>query len=181
MSRIAQFWAHNMLGQIMEEIQQQSPPAEFPYDFPSAPKVLLIGQAIRMVQEVNLTIKQHNAEEYRRKDERWEAQIAQSKKPGGTVTLPDYEPNIIPWILKYKKLDPTGVSPGRAQLFVDFPTGRKRDQTSKMLDLVHSLFPPSTSREPAKAKEDPFERYMRQGGVPPTEGETGIDKVGGDT
>jgi hypothetical protein len=171
-----------MLGELINKLPYEG--VEFPFEFGI---VVYQGEAIHLTQQICMAIKQHNAEEYRRKDERWEEQIAQAKKPGGIVTLPDYELNIIPWILKYRLIDPqrdpTNANQDenyrpRCELYADFPKGRAA-RPSKMGELIMRLFPQKLPE--IKPKEDPFERYMRQGISQSPEAGTGIDKGVGES
>jgi hypothetical protein len=164
-----------MLGELIDKLPYHP---TFPHEFNI---VVYEGEAIHFTQQVCHAIKQHNEEEHRRKNARWEEQIAQAKRPGGVVTLPDYEMNIIPWILKYRRIDPKrniedmnqleGYQP-RCELYADYPRGRQK-KPSKMAELVHKLFPPK-EEEMLAPKQDPFEKWL---GTSPIGLTTGVDKL----
>lgn len=165
--------ATRILGELIEQLPYEP---TFPHEFQY---VVYEPAAIHLVQQVCWAIKQHNEWEDERKQQRWEEQIAQGKKPGGVVTLPDYISNKIPWVLKYKYLDKPkdkedmnqlpGYQP-RVQLYADLPRGRKR-KVGVMAKLINEMFPPKVPE--IIPTQDPFDKWLNN---TPAEPPTGVDE-----
>lgn len=167
--------AQQLLGELMDKLPYEP---EFPHDFDI---VIYLPQAIHVTQQVCWAIKQHNEMEEEKKQRRWEEQIAQGKKPGGTVTLPDYVANKIPWVLKYKLLDDPKDSanhlqaPGyqpRTQLYADLPRGRRK--TKGVMAKLLAELSPRTPITPS-APPDPFEKWLADASP---ERRSGVDESG---
>jgi hypothetical protein len=159
--RRAPIAAQRILGELIKLLPYAP---TFPHEFNI---VVFQGEAIHLAQQVCHAIKQHNATEHERREQRWQEQVVQAKKPGGVVTLPDYEINIIPWVLKYRLIDPPrnprdmnqseGYTP-RCTLYADYPKGRQ-SKVGKMDELIAKLFPKKII-EPTQPKQDPFETWL---------------------
>jgi hypothetical protein len=158
MPRAAQVWAQQILAGTIVWLKHE-PNKEMPKKLPGflagqdgITLVLSKGQAIRLCQEVNLAIKQHNQYEDRARLERQEMQ-ANTARTDDNAKIPDYEPEKIYWTFKY-----TEIGEGAFEINLNYLT-HKTPKTKSMLAQLGDMFAKHSAPN-YTPKEDPFETWL---------------------